>query len=235
MSDVEDEEIEDVKLILLGESGVGKTSLINVSIGKRFQDNLAITFTCSLVKKDFQRGTKKYSLNIWDTAGQEIYRALNKLFIKDSKIVIFTYSINSLLTFQELTFWVSLVREILGDEPIFGLVGNKSDLYANAEVDQETAKKFAEQIGAKFETVSAKTNPKAFVNFLDTLLDEYLAKKGNKENEEDDEEKEKEKKKKEKREKKEKKERKKREKKEKKIKIKKENHTKGKKIKKCCE
>ena len=157
---------------------------------------------------------------------------MNKLFIKDSKIVIFTYYISDITTFQGLTFWVSLVREILGDEPIFGLVGNKSDLYANAEVDQETAKKFAEQIGAKFETVSAKTNPKAFINFLDTLLDEYLVKKSNKENEEDEE---KEKKKKEKREKKEKKERKKREKKEKKIKIKKENHTKVKKIKKCCE
>ncbi len=222
MADDDYDEFNEIKLVLLGESGVGKTSLINASIGKDFKESVRTTVSCSFVRKEYEKGKNIYTLNIWDTVGQEQYRAINKIFIKNTKIVIFTYCINRLDSFQALTYWVSIVKDTLGDEPILGLIGNKSDLYAEAVVDQKTAMKYAEQIGAKFQIVSAKNNTEAFNEFLEILLDEYLAKNGLK-TEEEEEKKEKEKEIKEIKEKK-----------GKKVKMKKEKHEKKGKRRKFC-
>ncbi len=181
--DKNDDDFDEIKVILLGESGIGKTSLINVCIGKYFSEDEKTSITNSFVRKKIKRGKKgkkkkqkEYILNIWDTAGQETYRAMTKLFIKNSKIIFFTYAINCRKTFEELSYWVSTVKEILGDEPVLGLVANKSDLYNEEEVSKEEGIKYAEEIGAKFKFVSAKTNPGAFTEFIEVMLDEYLSK-----------------------------------------------------------
>ena len=98
----ENEENEEtaIKVILLGESGVGKTSLINAAIGLDFDEKLSPTFSSSFVVKNFIKNNKKYNLNIWDTAGQEMYRSLTKLFIKNAKIVIFVYGIDNKVSFK---------------------------------------------------------------------------------------------------------------------------------------
>ena len=138
-----EEEIKELKVILLGETGVGKTCLINVSVGKNFEELKTSTVSSSFVLKKFMKDNKEYILNIWDTAGEEKFRTLTKLFIKNSKIIIFVYSIDNKLSFDELSFWVSTVKELLGNEPILGLVGNKSDLYMNEQVKQDEARKYA--------------------------------------------------------------------------------------------
>ena len=155
-----EEEIKELKVILLGETGVGKTCLINVSVGKNFEELKTSTVSSSFVLKKFMKDNKEYILNIWDTAGEEKFRTLTKLFIKNSKIIIFVYSIDNKLSFDELSFWVSTVKELLGNEPILGLVGNKSDLYMNEQVKQDEARKYAEKIGAKYSFVSAKKKTK---------------------------------------------------------------------------
>ena len=173
----ENEEIT-LKVILLGESGVGKTSLINASIGLDFDEKLSPTFSSSFVVKNFIKNNKKYILNIWDTAGQEMYRSLTKLFIKNAKIVIFVYAIDSKFSFESLkSYWVSLGKEILGDEAIYGLVGNKSDLYKQEQVPDIDASNYAEEIGAKFALTSAKKNKEGFSNYLEELLDDYIESK----------------------------------------------------------
>ncbi len=169
-----EEEPNDVKVILLGESGIGKTSLINVTVGQEFREEENSTASSSFVTKKFEKKNKIYILNIWDTAGQEKFRAMTKLFIKNSKIVIFVYSIESRNSFNCLPFWVSTVKEILNDEPILAVIGNKSDLYLQETVNSEEGEKYAKSINAKFQTVSAKANPQGFIDFLEQLLDEYL-------------------------------------------------------------
>ena len=172
------DELNNIKLILLGESGVGKTSLINVSVDKGFFNVVNSSLSCSFVQKKFQKGDKIYELDIWDTAGQEQFRALTKLFIKNTKIVIFVYAINNQLSFNELSFWVRTIKESLGNEVILGLIGNKSDLYMEQEINENIAIQYAKDIGAKFATVSAKTNPKGFITIIENLLDQYLESKG---------------------------------------------------------
>ena len=176
--DNEENEQTGIKVILLGESGVGKTSLINAAIGFDFNEKLSPTFSSSFVVKNFIKNNKKYNLNIWDTAGQEAYRSLTKLFIKNTKIVIFVYAIDSKFSFESLkSYWASLGKEILGDEAIYGLVGNKSDLYKKEQVPDIDASNYAEEIGAKFALTSAKKNKEGFSNYLEELLDDYIESK----------------------------------------------------------
>ena len=175
MSKKEDEEEEDIKVILVGEPGTGKTSLINVAIGKMFTDNSPSTLISTFVQKKFTKNNKEYILNIWDTAGQEKFRAMTKIFIKNSKIVILVYSINSKETYDGLKeYWFNIITEALGDEPIIAMVGNKSDLFLEEQIKEEEAKEFARENGIKFKLVSAKEDPDGFIEFLEELLDEYL-------------------------------------------------------------
>ena len=176
MSD-EEEKGEDIKVILVGEPGTGKTSLINVSVGEKFQEITSSTLLSTFVSKEYIIKGKKYILNIWDTAGQEKYRAMTKIFIKDSKIVIFVYSIDNKESFEGLkSHWLNVIKDSLGDEPIYGLVGNKYDLFMKEEVKEDEAKEYAFQNDMKFQLVSAKEEPETFINFLSSLLEEFLEK-----------------------------------------------------------
>ena len=85
---------------------------------------------------------------------------MTKLFVKNTKIVIFVYAINNKSSFESLKFWVSIVKEALGDEPILALVGNKSDLYVNEQISEKIGSNYAKEIGAKFTLASAKCNAK---------------------------------------------------------------------------
>ena len=119
---------------------------------------------------------KNYQLRLWDTAGQEKYRALTKLFYKDSKVVIFVYDITNKKSFTELNYWINEIKESLGDEPVLAMIGNKSDLYEMKEVDETVAQKLAEEKGMKFKLVSTKDDPKSFKTFLRSLIKEYIIK-----------------------------------------------------------
>ena len=175
----DNDELDEIKVILVGEAGTGKTSLINVAIGEKFDPNSQSTLLSTFVPKKYERNGKNYTLNIWDTAGQEKFRAMTKIFTKNSKIVIFVYSINNRESFEIMkTYWVKSIKESLGDEPIIGIVGNKSDLFLEEKVKEEEGKEFANQLNVNFKLVTAKEDPVGFVDFMGELLDEFLEKKG---------------------------------------------------------
>jgi small GTP-binding protein len=177
MSEEIENEKEDIKVILLGEPGTGKTCLINVTVGEKFVDFTESTAGSTFVSKTFTRDDQDYVVDIWDTAGQEKYRALTKIFIKGSKIVIFVYAIDNKKSFDELKkYWINMTKDILGEETIYGIVGNKTDLYLNEEVKESEASEYAESLGMKFKTVSAKSEPGGFVQYLNELFDDYLEK-----------------------------------------------------------
>ena len=177
--DLEEEEGNEIKVILVGEPGTGKTSLINVSIGQEFKEESNSTLSSTFVPKKITKDGKEYNVNIWDTAGQEKYRSLTKIFIKDSKIVIFVYAIDNKDSYEGIkSYWVGTIKEALGEDPVLGLVGNKCDLFMNEQVKESEAKEFAQEKGMEFQLVTAKENPKGFNQFLDKLVDIYLDKKG---------------------------------------------------------
>ena len=178
MSKQSDEDVEEgIKVILVGETGTGKTSLINSAMGKKFKDDHKSTMYCSYVNLKKVIEDKEYNLNLWDTIGQEKFRSLTKIFIKDSKIVLLVYDITRIDTFKELDFWHKMIRDILGDDPILGICGNKQDLFAREQVKEEVAKKYAEEKNIPFKLTSAK-NPLSFNKFLEELVGKYVEKNG---------------------------------------------------------
>ena len=170
-----------VKLILVGDSGTGKTNLINVSVGQEFNVGVLTTTSCSYIQKKIINNKKEYKVNLWDTIGQEKYRSLTKIFVKDSNIVIFVYDITKRESFDSLKYWKKIINEILGEDLTLGVIGNKIDLYLEEEVNENEGKEYADSIGAKFKITSAKNNPKEISDFIEELLDIYL-KKNKKEN-----------------------------------------------------
>ena len=168
---------EEIKVILIGESGTGKTSLINATMGLKFKEHLESTTTNSFSSKKVTIGNKDYVLNLWDTIGQEKFRSLTKIFIKDSKIVILVYDITRMQSFKELEFWYKMIHDILGDEPILGICGNKQDLFTKEQVKEEEGKKYAGDKNIPFKLTSAK-NPLTFNKFLEELVKMYIEKNG---------------------------------------------------------
>ena len=177
MSQNEESNEGEIKVILLGDSGVGKTNLINIVTGKEFNENEIITIASSFSKKIININGNEYNINLWDTIGQEKLRQLTKLFYINSKIVIFVYDITSRESFNSLPNWVKEVEEIIGNDIIKGLIGNKMDLFIQEEVEPVEGEKFAKSINAEFLTVSAKNDsPKIFEDFLAVLVANYISK-----------------------------------------------------------
>ena len=161
-----------IKVLFLGESGVGVTNLINRIIGKDFDPYSPTNSTCYYVLKNIEFEGKKYGFALWEVVSQQAYRKLSKLFYKDSKIVVFVYDITNKSSFLELDYWIDSIIKELGQNLFFILIANKSDLFINEQVREEDGKKFAEIIGAKFMEVSAKDND--WVHKFEDFLRDYL-------------------------------------------------------------
>ena len=166
-----------IKVILIGESSVGKTSLISTYNGQNFEENTISTLNFSSIKKDITIDNIIYKVEIWDTAGQERYRSVSQIFIKGSQIVIFVYDITKLNSFSQLSFWINYIKELISSDAVFGVVGNKIYLFEEKDeiVEEEEGRKFAEDIGALFTETSAKENPKAFSDFINELLKKFIS------------------------------------------------------------
>ena len=156
-----------IKVILLGESGVGKTNLISVTLNNAFDPNSEASVHSSYFEGKIEHKDKIYPYVIWDTAGQEIYRALNKIFIKGSKVVIFVYSIDNKESFNQIEFWINSAKEVIEKEKcIMALLANKSDLFEEQVVPDEDEKKMAEKYNIKFGITSAYCDASGFKAFL---------------------------------------------------------------------
>ena len=165
-----------IKIILLGESGTGKTNLISVYLGNNFS-NYSSTLSPTFSQKTIVVNDNKYFIDIWDTMGQEKYRTLTKNFIRGSQIVIFVYDITNKYSFDELNYWVNSVKEELSYKPVLGLAANKIDLFENETVSQKEGEEYAQKIGALFEETSAKENPDGFKNYVKNLIEKLLLEK----------------------------------------------------------
>ena len=168
----------DIKAILLGNAGVGKTNLINVSVGIPFNKNEKSTISNTFVTKVVHINNKTYNIDLWDTAGQEKYYNITKIFFKGSNLVIFVYDITTKHSFEGLQKWIDMAEQIVDGDYVCGIVGNKNDLFLKSEVDEKEAKKFADSKGYKFKLVSAFNDPKSFEDILLELAKDYVEKGG---------------------------------------------------------
>ena len=179
--DNDPDDSEEIKMILIGQAGCGKTSIISKYTLNIFNKNYMTTSCCSFITKKFEYNGKMYNINIWDTAGQEKFKSLTKIFIKNSKICLFVYDITNLSSFNELDYWIDQVRNIVGPI-IFGLAGNKNDLFEFQQVKEENAISLAKKINASFSLISAFKDKYAIDELINTLIIKYINSKGNIEN-----------------------------------------------------
>ena len=169
-------EPEGIKITLIGNSGVGKTSIINQYIDQTFDEANAATIGANYSEKVITKNNKEYELNIWDTAGQEKFHSVGKHFYKDAYIVCLVYDITSQDSLDQLKeIWYPDIKKYGEKYTILAVVGNKSDLYENDNLaDENKAKEFAQSINAIFMLTSAKTGD-GIEKLFDTLVDKFLS------------------------------------------------------------
>jgi small GTP-binding protein len=168
-----------IKVVLLGESGVGKTNLIRVAVGEPFQKESDSTLSSSYYESEIIIKNKQYIYALWDTAGQEQYRALNKMFLKGAKIVIIVFSIDNVQSFEQVDFWVNHTKEALGEgKYLIALVANKNDLVDQQVVQDDDIAKKAKELNVKFKLTSAAEDAVGFRQFLEVLLKDFVNKIG---------------------------------------------------------
>ena len=145
---IENENEESIKVVLIGESGVGKTSIISQFTKGVFNQDIMSTngATFSTKKKEFTEQQKILSFEIWDTAGQEKYRSLAKMFFKDAAVALLVYDITSKSSFVEIkNYWMNLVRDNGPKQILMYIVGNKYDLIEKEAVNETEARQYADK------------------------------------------------------------------------------------------
>ena len=151
-------EPEAIKVVLVGESGVGKTSIISQFTSHKFDAHKETSLSAQFISKtvDFLDIGKSIKFDIWDTVGQEKYRALAEIFYRDAKVIVFVYDITTAYSFEELKkYWYKETKTKSTGKPLLAVVANKIDLYSEQNVSNNDGKAFAEEIGAIFQTTSA--------------------------------------------------------------------------------
>lgn len=147
-----------LKTVILGEPGVGKTCLANRLVHNTFKE-CDPTTGASYSKKviTFPKYNRNIKFDIWDTAGQEKYRSMNKIFYKDAKIAILVYDITRKSSFEEIkNYWLEQIKSFGEKEIIIAVAANKSDLYDHEEVDEGIGRGFAQSNNLIFRYTSAK-------------------------------------------------------------------------------
>jgi len=146
------------KIIIVGNSTVGKSSLLNRYIDNNFNDTYSTTIGVEFgVKYVTLNDNTPIKLQIWDTAGQESFRSITRSFYRASAGVILMYSIDNKNSFENLKTWLYDINLELNNRklPII-LVGNKTDLNHKREVTTEEAKDFAKEYDMLFKEISVK-------------------------------------------------------------------------------
>ena len=164
-------ETNEIKIIIPGSVGVGKTCIITRYKTGKFLEDIPSTQGSNYVQIIKNINNKNYIFNFWDTAGQEKYNSLTKSFTKNSQIVILVYSIVDKKSFEALDFWLDLVKKENGDTGYtLGVAGNKSDLYQDSKVPDIKGKEYS----AIWKSTSAKEDSKSIEELINELTENYI-------------------------------------------------------------
>ena len=181
------------KLIVIGDSGVGKSCLTNNAVKNTFEEAYNATVGFEFFTFNVKMCEKVIKLQIWDTCGQELYRSLITNFYRNSSLAIMVYAINDKATFENIEMWLRELRTHSNPDAKVFLIGNKVDLEKEREVTTEQGESYCKQNKIDlFMESSAKTGlntQNIFLKAAELLFDnynKYQNKKNENENEDDD-------------------------------------------------
>ena len=158
--DDEKTKIIEAKIVLLGDVNVGKTSIASRYCKNSFNDHHINTIGGAYQQQKVVLGNgAMVKLHIWDTSGQERFRAMTNLYYRDAQVALLTYDVTSESSFSSIEFWIQQLKyKVENDSMILCLVGNKCDVEPNEKkVSREKGKSFAHENNMLFFETSAKT------------------------------------------------------------------------------
>ncbi|CAJ0576159.1 unnamed protein product, partial [Mesorhabditis spiculigera] len=162
------------KLLLIGDSGVGKTCILY-----RFSDDAFNTTFISTIGIDFKIKTielrgKKIKLQIWDTAGQERFHTITTSYYRGAMGIMIVYDITNARSFENITRWLRNIDEHASEDVVRMVIGNKCDMGDRRQVSKESGEELAARHGVRFLETSAKANiniDTAFYELAEAILD----------------------------------------------------------------
>eukprot|EP00696_Hemimastix_kukwesjijk_P014918 gnl/Hemi2/2997_TR1057_c0_g1_i1.p1 gnl/Hemi2/2997_TR1057_c0_g1~~gnl/Hemi2/2997_TR1057_c0_g1_i1.p1 ORF type:complete len:207 (-),score=49.37 gnl/Hemi2/2997_TR1057_c0_g1_i1:134-754(-) len=148
----------EIKVVLLGDAGVGKSSLVLRFVTNHFKQFSESTIGASFMSKTLVVDDTAIKYQIWDTAGQEKYQSLAPMYYRGAAAAIVVYDITRRESFNTLKKWIKELKSNGPPNIVIAVAGNKSDLTDAREVETEGARAYAREIEAIFAEVSAKTD-----------------------------------------------------------------------------
>lgn len=164
------------KILIIGDSNVGKTSLLLRHSDNKFTEKTAGTIGIDYRSKTYFRGDKRYDLQIWDTAGQERFRNVTKSYFRDAHGVLVVFDLNDPLSFTSVRAWLEMLYLETGkskEDLVIILVGNKSDLLCTVSLEDIQTLASDAELSSYIQT-SAKEGTRVdemFESLLDKLVD----------------------------------------------------------------
>ena len=147
------------KIVFIGNPSTGKTSLLNRICNDKFLPDYDSTIGVDFFTKSIYYNENIFKVQLWDSAGQEKYRSLTKFFYKDALMVIMVYDITRRESYDNVkNYWYKEIQENGEKNVVFGIAGNKSDLYEEEAVPEKEAREFAQSVNAIFALTSAQNN-----------------------------------------------------------------------------
>jgi len=147
-----------MKLLLVGDSGVGKSCLLLRFVEDKFNPSFITTIGIDFKIRTIESKGKKIKLQVWDTAGQERFRTITTAYYRGAMGIVLIYDVTDARTFENVENWFQTVTQHANDDAQIFLVGNKLDDEENRQVSREQGQQLAQKLNIPFLEASAKTN-----------------------------------------------------------------------------
>ena len=145
-----------LKYIIIGDSSVGKSNIISVYRDGTFNEKKQPSIGVEFIAKNIRINDTIFRLQIWDTAGQESFLSMVRVYYKNSSCVFIVYDITEKETFDHVEFWLNEIKKEAPESIHYVLIGNKNDLEEKRQIKYEEGKDFAEKHKMMFFEISAK-------------------------------------------------------------------------------
>ncbi|KAH0788777.1 small GTP-binding protein [Histomonas meleagridis] len=167
-----------VKLVLLGDSGVGKTSIVTQYVSGSAPENVNPTIGAAFVTKDVNIDGQQLELLIWDTAGQEVYRGLAPMYYRSALIAIIVFDVTKAESFDSVSYWIRELKTNVEENIVILVCGNKTDLEDKRVIEFQSASSMASENGALYAETSASTGS-GVDRMFQMAINNLLQNKGN--------------------------------------------------------